>query len=81
MFKTCNLQIYERNFSILQKWYKKIQVDVIESVPGPPIDASRALKVDPTVNRVLTGRKSSMITIMIGKMEMVFPDMYLLIDG
>jgi hypothetical protein len=46
-------------------------------IPGPPIEASRALKVDPTLKRVLTGRKSNMITIMIGKMEMVFPDMYL----
>ena len=42
-----------------------------------PTEASRALKVEATVKRVLIGRNTSMITIMMGKMEMVFPDMYL----
>ena len=46
-------------------------------IPDPPTDASSALKVDPTVKSVLIGRKSSMMTIMIGKMEIVLPDMYL----
>ncbi len=44
---------------------------------GPLRDASRALKVDATPNSVLTGRTSNMITIIMGKMDIVLPDIYL----
>jgi len=40
--------------------------------------ASRVLKVALTENKVLKGRTAIMITIMMGKMEMVFPDMYMI---
>jgi len=54
-------------------------VEAVEAgASGPLSDASRALKVDATPKRVLIGRTNNMMTIMIGKIDIVFPDMYLL---
>jgi hypothetical protein len=49
----------------------------VAGASGPLREASRALKVEATPNNVLIGRTKSIMTIMMGKMEIVLPDMYL----
>ncbi len=59
-------------------YYDCILLHYLTCPSGPAVMLSSVLNVVPTDMSVCSGRMAIMITIMMGKMEMVLPDMYMM---